>query len=119
MFWLNTKYGSQESQFYFEKVLLKPRVVFDLPRPKKPLVLPKVLGRRSIGLIINETANIKHRCLLMLAYSTGLWVSEIASLRIRDIDSDRMCINISWAKGKKDRVVTLSPVLLSELRHYY
>jgi site-specific recombinase XerD len=128
MLWLITKQGYQEAQantainaikFYFEKVLLMPRVVYDLPRPKKPLVLPKVLGRKSIGMIINETPNVKHRCLLMLAYSAGLRVSEIAALRISDIDSDRMCINVRRAKGKKDRVVTLSPVLLSELRNYF
>ncbi len=128
MLWLITKQGYQESQantainaikFYFEKVLLMPRVVYDLPRPKKPLVLPKVLGRKSIGMIINETVNLKHRCLLMLAYSAGLRVSEIVALRVSDIDSDRMCINVRRAKGKKDRVVSLSPVLLTELRNYY
>jgi integrase/recombinase XerD len=128
MLWLITKQGYQESQantainaikFYFEKVLLQPKVVYDLPRPKKPLVLPKVLGRKSIGMIINETANLKHRCLLMLAYSAGLRVSEIVALKISDIDSDRMCINVRRAKGKKDRVVSLSPVLLTELRNYY
>jgi site-specific recombinase XerD len=128
MLWLITKQGYQESQantainaikFYFEKVLLQPRVVYDLPRPKKPLVLPKVLGRKSIGTIINETQNLKHRCLLMLAYSAGLRVSEIVALKISDIDSDRMCIHVRRAKGKKDRIVTLSPVLLGELRKYF
>ena len=48
----------------------------------------------------------------MLAYSAGLRVSEIVALKVRDIDSDRMCIKVSRAKGKKDRVVVLSDVLL-------
>lgn len=106
-------------KFYFEKVLLQPRRVFDLPRPKKPLLMPQVLGKRSISGIISSTANLKHRCMLMLAYSAGLRVSEIVALKIRDVDSDRMCLNICRAKGKKDRVVPLSPVLLQELRAYY
>jgi site-specific recombinase XerD len=126
--WLLKEQGYGESQlntainavkFYFEKVLLQPRRVFDLPRPKKPLLLPQVLGKRSISGIINAMENLKHRCMLMLAYSAGLRVSEIVALKIRDVDSDRMCLNICRAKGKKDRVVPLSPVLLEELRQYF
>ena len=110
MLWLITKKGYGESQgnsainalkFYFEKVLLQPKIVFDLPRPKKPLLLPAVLGKRSISKIISQTTNIKHRCMLMLAYSAGLRVSEIVTLKINDIDSDRMCIKVKRAKGKK------------------
>jgi len=128
MLWLITKQGYGEShansavnaiKYYFEKVLLQPQVVIDLPRPRKPLQLPNVLGKRSIGKIISGTENIKHRCMLMLAYSAGLRVSEIVALKITDIDSDRMCIRVRKAKGKKDRVVTLSEVLLTELRKYY
>jgi site-specific recombinase XerD len=106
-------------KFYFEKVILRPRIVVDLPRPKKPLLLPKVMGKKSIGRIIRETENIKHRCMLMLAYAAGLRVSEIVALRMRDIDSDRMTILVSRAKGKKDRLVGLSDMLLKELRQYY
>jgi integrase/recombinase XerD len=128
MLWLITKQGYKESQantainaikFYFEKVLLQPRIVIDLPRPKKPLLLPIVLGRKSISRIITGTANLKHRCMLMLAYSAGLRVSEITALKISDIDSDRMSIYIRRAKGKKDRVVALSEILLVELRKYF
>ena len=128
MLWLITKQGYGESQansainaikFYFEKVLLQPRIVLDLPRPRKALVLPAVLGKRSISRIISETTNLKHRCMLMLAYAAGLRVSEITALSISDIDSERMCIHIRRGKGKKDRIVTLSGVLLAELRKYY
>ena len=128
MLWLITKQGYGESQansavnaikFYFEKVLLQSAIVMDLPRPKKPLLLPSVLGKASIGRIISKTTNIKHRCMLMLAYSAGLRVSEIVALKITDINSDRMCIQVRRAKGKKDRVVILSEVLLAELRKYY
>jgi site-specific recombinase XerD len=55
----------------------------------------------------------------MAAYSAGLRVSEVVSLRIEDIQSDRMQIFIQQAKGKKDRMVPLSKVLLEILRAYY
>lgn len=128
LYWLITKkeYGESHAntavnciKFYFEKVLMQPRVVYELPRPKKPLVLPKVLGKQGITGIIKGTENVKHRTMLMLAYSAGLRVSEIVALKIHDIDSDRMCINIRRAKGKKDRIVPLSTVLLDQLRSYY
>jgi site-specific recombinase XerD len=128
MLWLINRrnYGEMQAhtainaiKFYFEKVIHRPRIVVDLPRPSKPLLLPKVMGKKSIGRIIRETENIKHRCMLMLAYAAGLRVSEIVALRLKDIDSDRMTILISRAKGKKDRLVGLSDMLLRELRQYY
>lgn len=57
--------------------------------------------------------------MLMIAYSAGLRVSEVVNLRVWQIDSKRMQILIKAAKGKKDRVVPLSPVLLVMLREYY
>ena len=62
--------------------------------------------------------NKKHKAILFTAYSAGLRVSEVASLKIKDIDSGRMQIIIEHAKGKKDRYVPLSPVLLDILREY-
>jgi integrase/recombinase XerD len=56
--------------------------------------------------------------MLFTAYSAGLRVSEVAALKIKDIDSGRMQILVEQAKGKKDRYVTLSPVLLDILRSY-
>lgn len=55
----------------------------------------------------------------MLAYSVGLRVSEVINLKITDIDSSRMIITIRQAKGKKDRVVPLSPNVLNVLREYF
>ena len=54
-----------------------------------------------------------------MAYAGGLRVSEIVALKIKDIDSARMVINIRQGKGKKDRIVMLSDKLLALLRTYY
>ena len=56
--------------------------------------------------------------MLMLAYSAGLRVSEVVALKTSDIDAKRMTIMIRQAKGKKDRLALLSPVLLVILREY-
>ena len=66
----------------------------------------------------NALTNKKHKAMLFTAYSAGLRVSEIVNLEQIDIDSKRMQIHIKKAKGKKDRYVNLSPVLLDILRKY-
>jgi len=80
------------------------------------LQLPKVFNQDEIAAIINGCTNVKHKTMLMLAYSGGLRVSEVVTLKTINIDSKRMTILLERAKGKKDRVVTLSPVLLVMLR---
>jgi len=106
-------------KFCFEQVLYKPKIFIEIPRPKKPFLLPKVIAKEKVSDVIYKNQNIKHRCMLMLAYSAGLRVSEIINIKIADIDSHRMTIFIARAKGKKDRIVPLSPKLLTELRKYY
>jgi len=77
------------------------------------------IGPNTAHSRINALKNIKHKAILFTTYSAGLRVSEVAALKLRDIDSDRMQIFISQAKGKKDRYVTLSPILLDILRAYF
>ena len=105
-------------KFYYEQVLGKEKFFWEIPRPKKPLLLPKVLGENELGKLFNALANVKHKAILFTAYSAGLRVSEVAALKIKDVDSDRMQILVARAKGKKDRYVTLSLVLLDILRSY-
>jgi len=105
-------------KFYYEQVLNKEKFFWEIPRPKKQTQLPKVFSQDEIAGIINSVQNKKHKVMLMLAYSAGLRVSEVVSVRTYDIDSNRMTIFIRQAKGKKDRLVTLSPILLVMLREY-
>ncbi len=105
-------------KFYYEQVLNKEKFFFEIPRPKKQMILPKLLNETELRRLFNALTNKKHKAMLFTAYSAGLRVSEIVNLKIADIDSKRMQIFISRAKGKKDRYVNLSPVLLDILRMY-
>jgi integrase/recombinase XerD len=105
-------------KFYYEQVLNKDKFFFDIPRPKKRMILPKLLNETELRRLFNALTNKKHKAMLFTAYSAGLRVSEIVNLKIEDIDSNRMQIFICRAKGKKDRYVNLSPVLLDILRMY-
>ena len=105
-------------KFYYEQVLHHEKFFWEIPRPKKPLLLPKLLNEIEISKLFNALANKKHKAMLFTAYSAGLRVSEVVNLKIVDIDSQRMQIFIERAKGKKDRYVNLSPLLLDILRKY-
>lgn len=106
-------------KFYYEQVLGRDKFFWEIPRPKKRIILPKVISEEKIVKGLLSISNIKHKVLLMTAYSAGLRVSEVVSIKVADINSDRMQIFIEDAKGKKDRVVPLSKVALDLLRDYY
>jgi site-specific recombinase XerD len=105
-------------KFYYEQVLGRDKFFWEIPRPKKPDQLPKVLSENEIGRMFNAVNNLKHKAILFTAYSAGLRVSEVINLKIRDVDSDRMQLFIEKSKGKKDRYVGLSILLLDVLRAY-
>lgn len=105
-------------KFYYEQMLKHDKIFVEIPRPKKRFILPKVLGEGEVGRLFRSLENKKHKAILFTAYSAGLRVSEVVSLRLSDIDPDRMQILVQHAKGKKDRYVMLSPVLLDILRSY-
>ena len=105
-------------KFYYEQVLQKDKFFWEVPRPKKPTILPKLLNEDEIRKLFKALTNKKHKAMLFTAYSAGLRVSEIVNLKIADIDSTRMQVFIERAKGKKDRYVNLSPLVLDILRKY-
>ena len=106
-------------KFYYERVLGGNRKFYFVERPLKEKTLPIVLNEAEVKSILNHTHNIKHKAILMVAYSAGLRVSEIVNLKIADIDSGRMQIRISSAKGNKDRYTLLSDKTLGVLRTYF
>jgi len=93
------------------------KVSFKRPRSEKKL--PNVIDGEFIKSKLSQIQNVKHKAILTLTYSVGLRVSEVVNLKIEDIDSKRMLIHIKNAKGKKDRIVPLSNVVLELLRDYF
>ncbi len=100
-------------------VLKQTEKVSDLPIMRRPEQLPEVLNAEEVERLFRVTANLKHRTLLMIAYSAGLRVSETVALKVGDIDSNRMQIRVEGGKGKKDRYTLLSEIALQVLREYY
>lgn len=78
-----------------------------------------MLSKEDVKEILNAPINIKHKAMLSLIYACGLRCGELLSLKLNDIDSDRMILHIKNAKGKKDRIVPLSEKIVALLRDYY
>ena len=106
-------------QFFYRVTLGREEVVEKVACPKAPKKLPVVLSQEEMARFLDALENPKHRAVLMTAYSGGLRLSEVAGLRVEDIDSARMVIHVRQGKGRKDRDVMLSPRLLAVLREYW
>ena len=111
--------AAQSISFFFRHVLRRPYVIPSLIYPRKSTKLPPVMSREEVVRLIDSVENVKHRTIISLLYSSGLRLSEIAALKVSDIDSKAMRIRVTQGKGNKDRYTVLSQHILLELRAYW
>jgi len=88
-------------------------------RPKKKKKLPYVLSMDEIFSIMDNIHNLKHKVILLTAYSSDLRISEALNVCISDIDSKNMLIRVHCGKGGKDRFTILGEENLNLLRQYW
>lgn len=89
-----------------------------LQRPKKDKLLPTVLSKEEVIRLLQTLKNLKHRAVIALIYSSGLRISELINLELKDIDAERGLISIRKGKGRKDRTVVMSVVIKPLLFNY-
>jgi site-specific recombinase XerD len=107
------------AKFLYNVTLETPWPEDALPRCRVPYKLPVVLSAVEVDEFFHHVCTIRYRAALMTAYGAGLRVSEVVSLQVGDIDSQRKLIRIRQGKGKKDRYAMLSPRLLEVLRCWW
>jgi integrase/recombinase XerD len=104
----------------FFREVMKSRIEIDkLERPRREHKLPNVLSKWEVKALLSAPANIKHEAMLSLIYACGLRRSELLNLRPEHVDSARGLLIIKNAKGRKDRVVSISDKMVVLLRDYY
>jgi site-specific recombinase XerD len=106
-------------RFFYQVTLGREWTLDHVVCQKTGRKLPVVLSRAEVARFFGAIRRIKSRAVFMTLYAAGLRVSEVVTLRVRDIDSQRMVIRVCQGKGKKDRYVMLSPKLLEVLRAYW
>jgi len=104
----------------FFQTVRETKIALDkIHRPKRSKTLPNVLSKEEVKAILEAHSNVKHKMMLSLIYSCGLRCGELLALQPVHIDSKRNIVLLKNAKGKKDRIVPLSPKILAMLRDYY
>ena len=106
-------------RFFYIKTLKKSWSIADTPYPRKAHRLPTILSREEVAQLLHAARTPSERILLMTLYATGARNAEVTHLKVSDIDSQRMVVHIRGGKGRKDRDVMLSPVLLTALRTHW
>ena len=106
-------------KFFYKYTIKKNWVIEHVTFQKRGKILPVVLSKKEVLTFLNAITNIKHYSIFLTMYSTGMRIQEVHNFKLPDIDSDRMIIHIKQGKGRKDRIVMLSPYLLRVLRKYY
>jgi len=111
----STKNVHLSALIFLMKNILNKNFTSKLKYSRMPKTLPIVLSREEIHLLINSTDNEKHKLIVKLLYGSGLRVSEIVNLRVRDLDLEN---NYGWVrggKGNKDRMFIVPKMLINEI----
>jgi len=106
-------------RFFYVKTLKKSWNAAETPYPKQAFQLPTILSQEEVVRLIDAANTPFHRTVLMTLYATGMRRAELTHLKVTDVDSQRMVIHVRGGKGRKDRDVMLSRMLLEELREHW
>jgi len=106
-------------KFLFDVTLGHGDVLAKMQSVRVPHKIPVVLNKQEDSRLIACAGNLKHQTALAVAYGTGLRVSEVLSLKVSDIDSQRMTLRVEQGKGGRDRYAMIPPLLLERLRVWW
>ena len=106
-------------RFLYTNTLHRQIGIERMPFPRYERKLPIIMSRQEVKALLEAPKNLGHRTILSTMYAAGPRISEVAHLKIADIDSSRNVIWIRGGKGRKDRQTLLPPKLLELLRCYF
>jgi integrase/recombinase XerD len=106
-------------KFLYGRTLKRDWKIEMIPYHKRSKRLPVVLNREEVVRLYKAVPYLKHKAMILTLYSTGIRASELARVKLSDIDSKRMLIRIDQGKNRKDRYVGLPAKLLEILREYW
>jgi integrase/recombinase XerD len=92
-------------RFFYGVTLDRAEIPERIVYARTPRKLPAILSADEVVRFLEAVPSLKARTALTTAYAAGLRASEAVSLKVADIDSDRMVIQVRHGKGAKDRTV--------------
>ena len=106
-------------RFFFGVTLSRGDAQVGMTTVREPRRLPVILSPEEVRRLLDAAPGLKYRAALSVAYGAGLRASEVVSLKLSDIDSEREVIRVEQGKGRKDRYAMLSALLLDLLRAWW
>lgn len=102
--------------FLYQHVLEAPLgFVHGVARAKRSRPLPTVLSEQDVRAVLHEMRGVTRLCALLM-YGSGLRVTECVTLRVKDVDFERLEIVVRGGKGEKDRQVPLPAIAVPALK---
>ena len=106
-------------RFFYQNTLHRRIDIDRLPLPRYEKKLPVILSKSEVKALLEAPRNLKHRAMFAAMYGAGLRVSEVANLKVSDLDRERHAIWVRGGKGHKDRQVMLAEPLRAVLAAYW
>jgi integrase/recombinase XerD len=104
---------------FFNLVAPQSTVMQEIVKVKDVHKLPMVLTADEVGMMLQATSNIKHRAIIEVFYCSGVRLSELINLKIKDIDRTHKLLHVEQGKGSKSRYTILAQSALKTLEKYY
>jgi integrase/recombinase XerD len=87
--------------------------------PKKQFILPEILSEEEVDRLMAAPLTLKEYCIVGILYGSGIRISELCNLRLKDIESSEKRIKVCQGKGGRDRFTLLPNTLVEKLRTFY
>jgi integrase len=98
-------------RFFYTHTLHRKVAIERIPFPRSERKLPLILSREEVKALLEAPRELRHRAMLAILYGSGLRVSEVARLKVSDIDSAR---NVLWVRSGKGRAPTPPATAVSQ-----
>jgi integrase/recombinase XerD len=106
-------------RFFCQNTMHRRIEIDRIPLSRYEKKLPVILSKAEVKSLLEAPGNLKHRAMLATMYGAGLRVSEVAKLKVSDLDRERRVIWVRGGKGHKDRQVMLAESLREVLAAYW
>ena len=93
-----------------------------IPSPKVAKKIPHYLSKKKIEELmslpdLSTKKGLMHKSILEVFYSTGLRISELAEIKVRNLDLNKKILKIS-GKGDKERIVIIGQIASESIKNY-
>ena len=110
---------AQSCSFFYKHIYKAEFIVPSAFYPRKEFRLPDILTQEQVLKVLETATNSKHKLLVGLFYGTGMRMSELKNLQMKEIDRENSQIKVIAGKGSRDRFTLLPKQLLGDMEAYY